>query len=138
MLSSSKNCKKCIFNFHKRKKLFQYVILYLASELWWWCHSSGMVLREYLIPSNSNILVPTFYGTSIRNRGQLMVLVKLGRLYYKRKWSHVFIKALQTNEKLPTKNAYLLACFYSPWYHSRATDCLQKIRGADYEVFVLI
>ena len=27
---------------------------------------------------------------------------------------------------------------YSPTYHSRATECLQKIRGTDYVVFVLI
>ena len=33
---------------------------------------------------------------------------------------------------------YVLSISYSPTYHSRATDCLQKIRGTDYLVFVFI
>ena len=34
--------------------------------------------------------------------------------------------------------AYVLSFIYSPTYHSRATECLIRIRETDYVVFVLI
>ena len=61
--------------------------------------------------------------------------------FFEMKWSPFFLRFSSANAM---KKQRFLAKFYyvlyidSPTYHSRATEWLQKIKGKDYAVFVLI